>query len=149
MKRTLARSPVALRSLMTWYDLRDSVETFVGARATLVFAHAISTATDCLICSTFFRRLLRDSGEDPDALVLDDVESLLAEYGRQIASNPNQVSNDLADRLSNRFNAEQLVELTAFAGLMVATNLFNNALRVELDEYLWPYRRVESRESTV
>jgi len=25
MKRTLARSPVALRALMQWYDLRDEV----------------------------------------------------------------------------------------------------------------------------
>ena len=32
MKRTLARSPVALRSLMTWYDLRDEVAAFLGER---------------------------------------------------------------------------------------------------------------------
>jgi hypothetical protein len=32
------------------------------------------------------------------------------------------------------------VALTAFGGLMVATNLFNNALRVDLDDYLQPYR---------
>ena len=35
--------------------------------------------------------------------------------------------------------------LTAFGGLMVATNLFNNALKVDLDEYLHPYRRERSR----
>ena len=29
--------------------------------------------------------------------------------------------------------------LTAFGALMVATNVFNNALRVPLDEYLEPY----------
>ena len=48
------------------------------------------------------------------------------------------------------FDADQIVALTAFGGLMVATNLFNNALRVDLDEYLWSYRRrataVEHRE---
>jgi hypothetical protein len=27
--------------------------------------------------------------------------------------------------------------------LMVATNLFNNALRVDLDEYLWAYRKAD------
>ena len=31
--------------------------------------------------------------------------------------------------------------LTAFGALMVATNVFNNALRVDLDDYLEPYRR--------
>ena len=31
--------------------------------------------------------------------------------------------------------------LTAFGGLMIATNVFNNALRVDLDEYLHPFRK--------
>jgi len=61
MKRTLARSPVALRALMTWYDLRDEVVPFLGERLMTLFAHAISAGTDCLVCSTFFRRLLIDA----------------------------------------------------------------------------------------
>jgi hypothetical protein len=65
MKRTLARAPVALRALMTWYNLRDEVVPFLGERLTTLFAHAISAGTDCLICSTFFRRLLIDSGDRP------------------------------------------------------------------------------------
>ena len=35
--------------------------------------------------------------------------------------------------------------LTAFAGLMVATNLFNNALHVDLDDYLQPSRNGSQR----
>ena len=31
--------------------------------------------------------------------------------------------------------------LTAFGALMVATNVFNNALDVDLDDYLEPYRK--------
>src|SRR5207244_12413967 len=58
MKRTLAHSPAALRALMHWYDLHDEVVAFLGPRAATVFVHAISSATDCLICSTFFRRWL-------------------------------------------------------------------------------------------
>ena len=72
MKRTLARSQVALRALMSWYDLRTEVQVFLGERLTTLFAHAISVGTDCLICSTFFRRLLIDSSEDPDRLCLDE-----------------------------------------------------------------------------
>jgi hypothetical protein len=34
-----------------------------------------------------------------------------------------------------------MTALTAFGAIMVATNVFNNALEVELDEYLHPYRR--------
>ena len=40
-----------------------------------------------------------------------------------------------------RLRPEQIVALTAFGGLMVATNLFNNALQVDLDEYLYRYRK--------
>jgi Enoyl-(Acyl carrier protein) reductase len=32
-----------------------------------------------IICSTFFRRLLIDAGEDPDALELDDLDALVVD----------------------------------------------------------------------
>lgn len=144
MKRTLARSPVALRSLMTWYDLRDEVVTFLGQRAAVLFAHAISAGTDCLICSTFFRRLLIDAGDDPDDPRLDDREGLVVEFGRQLARDPHGVGDDLFARLAAAFDADQIVTLTALGGLMIATNLFNNALRVDLDEYLWTYRKTDA-----
>jgi len=140
MKRTLARSPVALRALMTWYDLRDEVLPFLGERLTTLFAHAISSATNCLVCSTFFRRLLIDAGEDPGVLRLDERERAVVEYGRQLAVDPHGVSDEHYDRLAGDFRPEQVVALTAFGGLMVATNLFNNALRVDLDDYLQPSR---------
>jgi alkylhydroperoxidase family enzyme len=141
MKRTLARSPVALRALMTWYDLRDEVVPFLGERPTTLFAHAISAGTDCLVCSTFFRRLLVDAGEDPEALRLDDWEQTIVAYGRQLAVDPHGVSDELYGRLAARLEPDQIVALTAFGGLMVATNLFNNALQVDLDDYLHAYRK--------
>jgi alkylhydroperoxidase family enzyme len=145
MKRTLARSPVALHALMTWYDLRDELVPFLGERRTTLFAHAISAGTDCLVCSTFFRRLLIDAGEDPEALRLDDWEQTIVAYGRQLAVDPHGVSDELYGHLAARLEPDQIVALTAFGGLMVATNLFNNALRVDLDEYLNPYRRENTR----
>jgi len=141
MKRTLAHSPVALRALMEWYALHDEIRPFLGDRLTTIFAHAISSQTDCLICSTFFRRLLCESGEDPDDLTLDDRASSVVEYGRQLARDANAVSDDLFHRLGSHFSPAQLVSLTAFAGLMIATNVFNNALRVDLDDYLQPFRK--------
>ncbi len=144
MKRTLARAPVALDALMTWYDLRDAVVPFLGERTTTLFAHAISAGTDCLICSTFFRRILIDGGEDPDALLLDDWEQTVVDFGRQLANDPHGVSDQLFGRLAARLRPEQIVALTAFGGLMVATNLFNNALQIDLDDYLHGYRKHEA-----
>jgi hypothetical protein len=36
---------------------------------------------------------------------------------------------------------EGIIGLTAFAAMMIATNVFNNALVVDLDEYLYEYRK--------
>jgi alkylhydroperoxidase family enzyme len=141
MKRTLARSPVALSALMQWYALRDEVAPFLGERLTTRFAHAISAQTDCLVCSTFFRRLLVQAGEEPDRLELDERERAVVEYGLQLARDPHGVSDELFARLAEYLRPEQIVSLTAFGGMMVATNLFNNALRVDLDEYLMLYRK--------
>lgn len=140
MKRTLAHWPLALDALLTWYPLRNSIEPFLGKRPTLIFVHAISTGTDCLICSTFFRRILMDAGEDPDHLELNPREQLLVDYGRQLVRDSNRVSNELFARLRAEFTPEQIVALTAFAGIMIATNIFNNALDIPLDDYLEPYR---------
>ena len=141
MKRTLALSPVALQALMQWYPLRDAVLPFLGERLTTLFAHAVSTQTDCLICSTFFRRVLIESGDHPDNLKLDERERTVIEYGRQLARDPNAVSDELYGRLARLLEPAQIVALTAFGGLMIATNLFNNALRVDLDDYLQPFRK--------
>lgn len=141
MKRTLAHSPAALHALMQWYPLRETVLPFLGERLTTLFAHAVSTQTDCLICSTFFRRILRESGEDPDNLALNEREQTVVEYGRQLARDANAVSDELYQRLARILKPDQIVALTAFGGLMIATNIFNNALRVDLDEYLQPFRK--------
>src|SRR5436190_23678935 len=98
MKRTLAHAPVALHALVTWYDLRDEVLPFLGERLTSLFAHAISAGTDCLVCSAFFRRILIDAGEDPEALRLDDWEQTVVDYGRQLAVDPHGVSDALFAR---------------------------------------------------
>ena len=146
MKRTLAHSPAALQGLMAWYPLRDQVASFLGERATNLFVHAVSTASDCLICSTFFRRILAESGDDPDRLSLDEREQAVVEFGRQLVRDANQVTDKLYGRLEGFLSASQIVELTVLGGLMIATNILNNALQVDLDEYLEPYRRrVEAR----
>jgi alkylhydroperoxidase family enzyme len=140
MKRTLLHSVPAFHALMEWYPLRDTVRPFLGERLTHLFAHAVSTETDCLICSTFFRRLLIESGEDPDALVLDDRDQVVVAFGRQLGKDAHGVSEAMYADLARRFTPEQIVALTAFGALMLATNVFNNALRVDLDGYLEPYR---------
>ncbi len=151
MKRTLLHSLPAFHALMEWYPLRDTVQPFLGERLTNIFAHAISTENDCLVCSTFFRQIMLESGENPDRFALDEREEVVVEFGRQLAKPFARVPDDLFARLADAFTDEQIVALTAFGALMVATNVFNNALDVDLDGYLEPYRKgdVAPAEGTV
>jgi alkylhydroperoxidase family enzyme len=146
MKRTLLHSVPAFEALMCWYSLRDTVHPFLGERLTTLVAHAVSSETDCLICSTFFRRLLIDSGEDPDSLPMDEREVAVVTFGRALAATPHRVPDALYEHVAAHFSDEQMVALTAFGAMMVATNVINNVLQVPLDDYLEPYRKQPSAE---
>lgn len=141
MKRTLLHSMPAFHALMEWYPLHDTVQLFLGERLTTIFAHAISSENDCLVCSTFFRRILREWGEDPDSFALDEREQAVAEFGRCLAKPFARVPDSVYAQVAALFSDEQIVALTAFGALMAATNVFNNALGVDLDGYLEPYRK--------
>jgi len=139
MKWTLAHSPVALDALLQWYPLYDEIVPLLGERRTWLFCHAISTQSDCLICSTFFRRLIIDAGEDPETLELDEFDALIVDLGRRLGDDPHTVDDTLHARLAERLEPAQIVTLIAFGAIMVATNVFNDALAVELDGYLHTY----------
>ncbi len=140
MKRTLLHSVPSYRALMEWYPLFDTIKPFLGERLGIVFAHAISSESNCLICTTYMRRLLIDWGEDPNALQLDDRGEALVAFGHAIAREGNRVPDAVYARITAYYTPEQIVALTAFAALMVATNIINNVLEVELDEYLYQYK---------
>ena len=53
---------------------------------------------------------------------------------------PHGVDDDLHAQLAERFTDEQIVLLAEFGAIMVATNVFNDALGVPLDAQLEPYR---------
>jgi alkylhydroperoxidase family enzyme len=61
------------------------------------------------------------------------------DFGRELATDRHRVAADTYARMARHFTAEQIVTLTAFGALMVATNVVNNALEVDLDDYLKPY----------
>lgn len=140
MKATLAHAPAALHALLEWYPLHDAVVPFLGERLTTLFTHAISFERECQLCTTYMRRELLEAGDDPDALALDAREQVVIEYGRLLAANANAVSNRLYPQLAAYFTPPQIVLLTAFGGLMLATNVFNSALHVDLDADLLPYQ---------
>ena len=127
---------------MGWYTLFDKLAAAIGERAVHVFAHAISEENDCLICSVFFRQILIDGGSDPENAVTTELEDLLLELGQAIARTPSAVPEALYDRVERLIpDSGSRTVLVAFAGQMVATNVFNSVGRVPLDQVLYGYRK--------
>jgi hypothetical protein len=141
MKATLLSHVPSFTAYMQWYVLRDDLVPFIGERAVSLFSYAISDENDCLVCSVFFRRILIDNGEDPDNPQVTEAEQLLIDWGRLIARSPNAIPAAVYERLEATFNPQLRVLLVAFAGQMIATNLFNMVGKVPLDEVLYEYRK--------
>lgn len=139
MKRTLLHSAPAYHAYMQWYVLWGEVKQLLGARAAVIFAHSISSTNQCLLCSTFFRRALSQLGIAPDQFSVNEDEQLLVDLGRALARHYEPAPEDLWPRVNARYTERERVNLVAFAGLMVATNLFNNAVGVAVDDELGPF----------
>lgn len=150
MKRTLLRHPLSFQVMMEWYPLYDEVAKIegVGTLGADIFAYAISSQNDCLICETFFRKILLDAGRNPDALDLSQKERLLTQFGRACVKQPVKVDDALYARMAENFSDEDIVLLTTFAGMMIATNLINHALEVDLDQRLIGYEKADKKGRT-
>lgn len=146
MKRTLLHSVPAFKAYMEWYTLYDLLLPFLGARAISLYSYAISNGNHCLICSTFFRKILIDSGDDPDNPKLSDTESLLMKLGAAICQDPHHIPDEIYESLRAKFNDEQIVLILSFAGIMYATNLFNTIAKVPLDEVLYKYQQTKEKQ---
>jgi hypothetical protein len=139
MKATMSRSLEVFESYMQWYPLYDEVKKITGERAAYLFAFAISSGSNCPLCTTYFRKNIMERGENPDDLVLNEKEQLLLDFGSEIANNKGYVPNDLYEKMNRIYSEKELVVLVGFAGIMIATNIFNNVFEVDIDEYLTPY----------
>lgn len=116
-----------------WFTLRDAVVPYVGERAVSLFCLAISDEYGSPICAEYFRAVLVDAGEDLDNPQVTETEQLLIDWGRLIARDPHGVPDEMYAHLEERFNPTLRTLLVAFAGLMVAVNLFTAVGRVPVD----------------
>lgn len=139
MKMTLLRSLPAFDALMQWYPLRDSLLQFLDEQSFVVFCYAISTENDCLVCSTFFRKEMADLHISLADFALREEDVLLERFGRAMVAPSQHIDDDLFRQLKQQYSEEQIVLLTAFGAMMMATNVINNVLEVPLDDRLVGY----------
>lgn len=141
MKLTLLHSVPAYHALMEWFPLEETIEAFLGERAVNFFCYAISEQNDCLLCSAYFRKILKELKIDFETFSFTEEENILIEYGRAIVKDANNIPERLFEELKAHWNEEQIVAITAFATIMIATNIINKSLAVELDDALVPYTK--------
>ncbi len=132
-KLTLLHNATAFEALEAQsYAVDRELQRLVGKRAADFFEYAISVENDCIVCTTYFGKLLRSMGiEDFEGFAFTPEEELMIEYGRAIAKNPKQIPDALFERLRAAFDEETLVVMTTMAVFMIANNVFNDALQVE------------------
>ncbi len=141
MKETLIHSLPTFHALMEWFPLEAEIEAFLGERAVNFFCYAISTTNDCLLCSIFFKKILDDEGIDFKTFTFTEEEQILIDYGQAIVKDANNIPSSIFDRLKSKWSEEQIVAITGFATIMIATNIINKTLQIELDEELIPYTK--------
>lgn len=139
MKSTMGRSLPVFDVYMRWYDLYNEVIKITGERNAYLFAHSVSLGSNCPLCTTFFRKIIIEHGERPEALVLTDDEQNLLDFGSEIANNKGEVPDALYQKIKAKYSEAEIVVLVGFAGQMIATNIFNNVLEVQIDDYLASY----------
>lgn len=132
-KLTLLHNVSAFEALEAQsYVVDRELQRLVGKRAADFFEYAISVENDCIVCTTYFGKLLRSMGiEDFEGFAFTPEEELMIEYGRAIAKNPKQIPDELFEKLRAAFDEETLVVMTTMAVFMIANNVFNDALQVE------------------
>jgi len=139
MKATLLHSLPAFKVFSGWNIVKDEVRKAIGERSLSLYSHAISATAGCLLCSTYFRRLLLKEGIKPEDFTPSADEALLIELGYAIGNPQEPPKPDLMERLKRRYDEPTLVNLVAYGGTMLATNVFNNMLGMDLDDYLEPF----------
>jgi hypothetical protein len=136
MVKTLLHSAPSFRA-MEFYPIRDELVKVVGKRAVYYYCYAISSEDACIICTTYHAKLLKEMNLKPEEFKFTEIEKVLIDYGRALVKNPHNVSRDIFTRLKKHFNDEQIVLITTVGCRMIASNLFNSALQIDLDEYLY------------
>src|SRR5678816_2377513 len=137
MKATLAHSLLAFDIYMLWYPLYTEVEKILGKRLAYLFAYSVSYASDCPLCSTFFRKIIIDAGEKPENLQLTSPEQKVLDFGSSIGKHRGHITDDIFDGVATQYDKKDMVVLIAFAGQMIATNVFSNVTETDIDEYLF------------
>ena len=114
MKATLGHSLLAFEVYMQWYPLYEQVENILGKRLAYLYAYAISKASDCSAWSTFFRKIIIDSGEKPESLIVTPLQKDILDFGSSIAKHQGHINDHIYDSVAQQYSKKDMVILLCF-----------------------------------
>lgn len=76
-----------------------------------------------------------DEMNDPATANIDESEKAALRYAEALTVNPGSIPDEVFDDLKNYFSESQIVEITAIAALYNMINRFNEALKLDPEEY--------------
>ena len=148
-KRTLLHNVNAFNAVeVASYALDDDLQRLIGKLDGDLYEYAVSVSNDCLVCTTYFSKLLREEhGLDPNTFQLTHRQQLLMNFGKKVGHTPKEITDEEFNKLKEEFlknggkdgepvdeeKAEEImVVLTAMGAMMVANNYVNDILKVDL-----------------
>ncbi|MBS1566181.1 MAG: hypothetical protein JST39_17490 [Bacteroidetes bacterium] len=142
MKKVLGHSLVSFSIYMQLYALFDRVQEIAGRRAACLYAYSISLGSASPVCCSFFNRMLAEDGVKFEEAQLNEYEKTLVDFGSIISKFKGHISDYIYDSLASYHNNEEMVVLVAFAGQVIASNIFNTVVETDVDDYLQSYKPV-------
>lgn len=139
MKATLGSSLLVFDTYMQWYPLYEEVKIILGERLAYLFAYAVSSPCKCSVSAVFFRKVIVDAGECPENLSLTEHEQEVVNFGAAISMHQGNISDGTYNFVAKKYTSRQMLILVAFAGQVIATNILNNVIETDIDEYLTGY----------
>lgn len=73
--------------------------------------------------------------ENPEASTISESEKVALQYAEAMTTNPGDVPDTLFNELKKHFSDSQIVELTALVALYNMINRFNEALKLDPEDY--------------
>jgi len=73
--------------------------------------------------------------KNPDSANIDESEKAALRFAEALTVNPGNIPDEVFEDLKKYFSESQIVEITAIAALYNMINRFNEALKLDLEEY--------------
>ena len=98
----------------------------------VLYEYVISEQNDCIVCSTYFRKLFKETGVDLETFEPTEDEALLIEFAKALADDPMHVPAELKDRMQARWDDHDFVTIVAQGLMMLANNYYNEIMEVDV-----------------